>query len=98
MTIEQAKEEINKCERNLSDACGAFEDSAEKFVRDVDYSANNQKLILTAAPLLISIFGVLIIQNSAAFGVILIIAGIMLAVKLHEKSSKAVSEVSRVLD
>lgn len=91
MTVQQAQAEINTCEQEITRAHSSLCSAARTVGSSAKECADGSKTKKTLLPLLISIIGIFL---SAWFlGVILIIAGIVIAYNMNQSAGSVVSKV-----
>lgn len=96
MTVQQAQAEINTCEQEITRAHSSLCSAARTVGSSAKECADGSKTKKTLLPLLISIIGIFLFSSfsSAWFlGVILIIAGIVIAYNMNQSADSVVSKV-----
>lgn len=93
MTVQQAQDEINKCEREITRAHSSLCSAARTVGSSAKECADGSKIKKTLLPLLISIAGIFLFRSAWFLGVILIIAGIVIAYNMNQRAGSVVSKV-----
>ena len=89
MTSREAYHQIEVCEKQLVDNFENMRKNAEKVGESALSAARKATLINTMLPLLLSLFGLLIMDSTAFGGVLLIAGGIFLAISSHANAKTA---------
>lgn len=93
MTVQQAQDEINKCEWEITRAHSSLCSAARAVGSSAKECADGSKTKKTLLPLLISIMGIFLFSSAWFSGVILIIAGIVIAYNMNQRAGSIVSKV-----
>lgn len=93
MTVQQAQTEINKCEQDITRAHSSLCSAARTVGSSAKECADGSKTKKTLLPLLISLMGILFFSSAWFLGLVLIIAGIVLAYNLNQSAGSVVSKV-----
>ena len=93
MTVQQAQDEINKCEREITRAHSSLCSAARTVGSSAKECADGSKAKKTLLPLIISIIGIFLFSSAWFLGVILIIAGIVIAYNMNQRAGSIVSNV-----
>lgn len=93
MTVQQAQTEINKCEQDITRVHSSLCSAARTVGSSAKECADGSKTKKTLLPLLISLMGILFFSSAWFLGLVLIIAGIVLAYNLNQSASSVVSKV-----
>lgn len=93
MTVQQAQTEINKCEQDITRAHSFLCSAARTVGSSAKECADGSKTKKTLLPLLISLMGILFFSSAWFLGLVLIIAGIVLAYNLNQSAGSVVSKV-----
>ena len=93
MTVQQARAEINTCEQKITRAHYSLCSAARTVGSSAKKCADGSKTKKTLLPLLISIIGIFLFSSEWVLGVILIIAGIVIAYNMNRSAGSVVSKV-----
>lgn len=93
MTVQQAQAEINTCEQEITRAHSSLCSAARTVGSSAKECADGSKTKKTLLPLLISIIGIFLFSSAWFLGVILIIAGIVIAYNMNQSAGSVVSKV-----
>ena len=88
MTLQEARQQLNACERRITGTYSNLRDAARSVGANAAQAASSNTTISTMWPLIISILGlILCFVSSRVWGILFIIVGIVVAYKTH-KSAK----------
>lgn len=93
MTVQQAQAEINKCEQEITRAHFSLCSAARTVGSSAKECADGSKTKKTLFPLLISLLGIFFFGSAWFLGVILIIAGIVIAYNMNQSAGSVVNKV-----
>ena len=93
MTAQQAQAEINKCEWDITRAHSSLCNAARSVGLSAKECADESKTKKTLYPLIISVMGILFFSSAWFLGIVLIIAGIVIAYNMNQQASSVVNKV-----
>jgi len=93
MTVQQAQAEINKCEQEITRAHSSLCSAARTVGSRAKECADGRKTKKTLLPLIISVIGIFFFGSAWFLGLVMIIAGIVIAYNMNQSAGSVVSKV-----
>lgn len=96
MTSQEARQQLNACESQITGTYSNLRDAARSMGSSTAQAASSKATMNTLLPLIISLFGlILCFASQPVWGVTLIIVGIVIAYKTHQSAASVQKEVER---
>ena len=88
MTSQEARQQLNACESQITGTYSNLRDAARSMGSSAAQAASSKTTMSTLLPLIISLFGLILCSAShPGWGVILIIVGIVIAYNTHQSAA-----------
>ena len=96
MTSQEARQQLNACESQITGTYSNLRDAARSMGSSVAQAASSKTTMSTLLPLIISLFGlILCFAPHPVWGVILIIVGIVIAYNTHQSAASVKKNVEQ---
>lgn len=94
MTSQEARQQVEACERQITDAYSNLRDAVRSVGSSTTQAASSKATTNTLLPLIISVLGIILFFSShPVWGVLLIIAGIVIAYNIDQAEASALNMV-----
>lgn len=96
MTSQEARQQLNACESQITGTYSNLRDAARSMGSSAAQAASSQTTMSTLLPLIISLFGlILCFVSQPVLGVLLIIVGIVIAYETHQSAASVQKNVEQ---
>ena len=95
MTSQEARQQVDSCERQITGTYSTLLDAAKSMGSSAAQAASSKTTKSTFLPLIISLVGLLFCSSSTVFGILLIIAGIVIAYNTRQSAASVQKKVEQ---
>lgn len=99
MTSQEARQQLNACENQITSTYSNLCDSARSMGASTSQAASSKTITSTFLPLIISLIGLILMFASQSFlGIVLIIVGIVSAYNSHQSAASVQKRVEQQVE